>query len=1385
MSRTLTGTLRSTIDADASYQIKAYIEVAPSRIFFDTITDDNAVSGADAQGVVRDPVKQAIGYNTDAEALSTFYSDTVLKYSNQGSSTLVSTAYTSNCKPGISGDDIYIYNGTTVARYTIDWALVSAENADPLSADGASVTPATAVVACYGLSATEAGLITNNDGGFSCIYMTDSTQNVSTSRFMFPKRVDWDGSSRTMLEMGIFSAALKLGNKIFFYISNASYGSVEGMYYDTDTGIWSDVFTVIPTDLEVSLCELMLTSGYTRNGTAYLCGQFSRTDFYEGAEPYTLLMQSEDGMTFSIDRFSMVSDLGYRFLAMVGADDNLYLGSCNRVCYAPVTWVFDGLTGSAFTKEILSGDHIKNLSDRDLSQLNLEPIAGNEDYFDSTNLVKDARLRLYVGYITGMDEEVPPAPIEEYILYGTYIVEQIAYDLATGRRASGLTATNEATFKLTGLSMPFYAEIFGKSCTYDPMTATSGKLYTAPGGSRTETKFQIDFWKHETYSNTGAGITGISMMDGGGVSHYSDEYPHKLGIIVSEELKDLLDLTDNPIIKATSVTFKLYGWSHPYASGGVSDIFEIVLETEDEDGAITTTISNEGKKFPTTWPSTVSGTLPIEVTFTGLTIGHKIRRIGVVIWNSVSGSVFNLARVEVASDVEVPIRFEEPNTPWTVGTDGTFSVPSGGRPFVMFSQKPYNAYNFSLMAFFENSVTSWTTGYPVAAGLVGHAYDGANFILGRYNRTNSKCEIVKVRNGIETTLVSTTAPFTVPTGAGTSHGIMFTHKDGKYTLSIYRPSSTQFEQVTSYSWTAADDFQYTDRIATMKCGIYGQIGSPLIKLLAYTPSGDDNISNSDGIPIDPMYVPTTLPISGTILVGDKEFTYTGRVAHPTVCRGPYQFRQASVYSAPYGNGSAGLECRDFDWTAVTTLLDNYLISLDSGASFKANGALWQTWNKTGGVVQYYYNRARYYSSNAQIANVYHTLSNKVWVTGYLTGISQISGAKTKIQAGSFAQIKRAGSIKCFWYAGTGGSDDTTIADLIRKICQLSGAKATFSGNYTNASLSVSGVTNVYEDYYAEGFDFSYETAAATTHTIKTNIKVTSTNYEDGASFESDTGLDLVITHAGSGVFQFKVVSTPSNTQLFAYQNTQSTGAQKFRVLFFENNMSVYQNGRWIFSFAFDELQYDQSNLIDIDMDGTLTVTNIEIKELGDWREAVYIDLETDGKSAIGSVIQERPVEIHARPDGGLDFTYLPDRDVVEGVVAPRQHKYSDLQPGDGASDAIVYGSKDVKTLQYNNYAKELGFSTKLMRLPNLNVGAIEAARMMLLKSYEGRKRHSLTIRPDLAITPNDIYHVDYTASGTSRAMDYYMIVESVGLSLQMTGRSLSATMDIKARETTL
>src|SRR3990172_7319138 len=507
MARTLTSTLRNAIDNSSTYYLLTRMEVYPSRIFFDAIESDFPVSGADAIGIQNTPMPQDIEYNNAANLVTFYQSSSVLYYALQGDSSPATTAYSCLCKPGVLGSIIYLYNGTQVVRYAINWTNIAAKSATPLSSE-ATIAVSLTPYALHAISATEVVSIAGDEGGFRPEYISGTTKYTSTSRFMFPKFIDWSGSARTMASLGIFSCAMKLGAKIYVFISNASSGMIEGMYFDTATGIWSHVYTALPSDLETSLCEFRISNGYARNDSLYIAGQFRRTDAYEGSQPYTLVLSSRDGHYFSVDRFTLVSNIGYRFLARVGSNNEFYIANCNRVSSNPITWVFDGINGTASTKLNIPGTHIKTISDNDLSNLSFSLSAGNEIYMNSTSLIEEAKVLLYIGMKTSAGDED--------VLYGTYLLDTIEEGYADGIRSLNCNAINESFWRLTGLNMPFYAELFGKSCLFDPMTEVSGKLYTAPNSTITQTSFQIDFWKHEAYTNTASGITGISMIQSGG-----------------------------------------------------------------------------------------------------------------------------------------------------------------------------------------------------------------------------------------------------------------------------------------------------------------------------------------------------------------------------------------------------------------------------------------------------------------------------------------------------------------------------------------------------------------------------------------------------------------------------------------------------------------------------------------------------------------------------------------------------------------------------------------------------------------------------------------------------------------------------------------------------
>lgn len=1376
MARTLTTTLRNAVDQAGTYYQIVRVDAWRSRIFFSAITNNNAVSGADAVGIVDTPMPQDIEFNA-AAGLVTFYSSGGnLAYALQGDSTPVATSYACTCKPGVVGSSIYLYSGSAVVRYAINWSSIAAKSATPLSSEASAAMTLT-VHAVHGISSTEAIAFAEDEGGFRPLYISGTSSYPAPGRFMFPKFVDWDGSARTMASLGVFSCGMKLNTQAFAYISNASSGMVEGMFYDTDTGQWSDSFIALPTELETSKCEFRIANGYSRNGTMYMCGQFSRTDAYTNSQPYSLVLSSTNGKYFSIDRFSIVSALGYRFLARAGSDNNFYLGNCNRVCEEEITWVFDGVTGTGGDTTAIPGSRIVSVRDTNITNMVLELSAGDEVYTTDPNLEEGARIQLYVGMKTTAGDE--------YILYGTYIIDAIDEVYSDGNRTISFNCMNESLWKLTGLNMPFYAEIYGKSTIYEPMLKASGNLSAAGNASVARTYFDIDFWQHEPYTNTGASITGISMMDGGGVRWKDYTTAFKYGIITKSEVKHILGLKRNPIITGTSLTVNLHGWARTYATGQANPYIELVLILSDEKGENEETyISNEDSQWKQTYYDNVSDEEPIVITVDATTyVGKYIKKVGIVFEQiQTYGGVFNIARVEFTNNVEVPIGSYDESLNWEVVGDGSWKLPKPGRPYIMYSTRPYNAYNFSLMARFTNTITGNITGYSVGPGLVGHGEDGSNYTVARYNDTANLAELLLVRNGKATVLASAAPGWTV----GTDQRLLFTHKDGVFKLSMYRTSTTQFEQVLSYAWEAADGFMYTSRTTVMKSGIYGFIGVPWFRTLGLWTGNSDDTTNAEGIGVNPLdsitdFPTPTPPATYKFRLEDNIYSYAGKIAKPTLVRGPYQFRQMDTYIDPYGDGT-GLEVYDFDWLASTTALNGYLIAVDSGASFVCSGALWQIFITTDGNPVWLYGRARYYSDNAQIARIFHMLHNRVWVTGGLEGISLVDGQSMKHSAGAIAYLELEGEITCSYFMAAGGPDCTSLNDLITAICTYAGARAVFSGDIATASMAIGTGTLIQRDNYADGFELQWETATPLSFSISANVKIGPDNYEEKDLIDEDTGITISVDSLGSGSYRFTLTSTPSDTDMYTLLFTGGTSVQKYRLAFHEKNISLYQNGQWVATVALDALVYDQTTYIDVTGSGSITFNDVLYRELPDWREAVYIDLETDGQSAISSVIQERPVEIHALPDGSLDFWYNKTGAEITGVVQARSIRRHRQIPKEGSSDAIVNAYDDVFTLQHSGFAATMGFASRLMRLPNMQAGAVEAAQILLNRLYEGRIKTILTIRPELAALIGDTYTYSYTLSGTGKVIAGTLYIEGHSLSIASAGRGVESQMTIEGRE---
>ena len=1352
--RTTTETLEDAIFNSAGVKsiIKAVIE--PSRIYFDSITVNNAWSGADVVGILDEPTLQDIGYSSSENKLITFLNNSgTLSYAREGSATINSLSLAITGKPGIYGSRLYRINGDNVYRHVITWISGPSLDAGTL-VNTLTETPLVA----HGVSDTRCAVLTNADGGLRPVVIDNTTLRECPVRFMFPTAIDY-GDARTMLSLATFSGAAELDGKTYFYVSNNQKGWVEGIYWDSSNDRWSDIFIAVPTELLTSLCEFRISNVYAKDNVIYLCGQFERTDNVDESQPLSLLLYSRSGKTFALDRFTLVSCLGYRFQATV-ANNMLYLGNCNRVCKSSVVYTFNGDGTGHQSLDIPSSD-IHAFSDSSLNRARIDLRAGDEVYAQHSYITQGSRISVYVGYLTAAVEA------EEYVLYGTYIIDEPNETIVDGGRYFSLTLAHFSQWKMRGLNMPFYTEIEGKSSILISDTEErSGDMSIATQTFRGDTKFSIDFWRHTGYSNQGLSIDPISLTYLGGVSPYTFASSHTGGFR-TEEIKSVLDLRENPLVTSATVICRLYGWSRSddETNPTKNDLVELLVITTDDDGTNETTwISNETKSWDNTWPTPVTGSDPIQIQFPSNLVGKRIKYMGMVA-HMTNATVFCPARIDVTEGVAVEYNYDDSNTPWDFLEGEGYEIPSSGRPYIMFCHKPYNAWNFQMAASFECSIEGGVSGYPVSVGIVGLAEDGSNYVLGRYDKVLDRFQLVVCRDGIEYNLTYESATVTI----GDEVIMMLEHKDGRFR--IYAQDNEVWVQQLEYEWRALDSWMYTSDVVAMKCGIYGFISVPAFRIVGLDViTGDDESDdiNMTGLGSLPLWSITNFPDSGTIKIGDDLFSYDGKSDSATYVLGPYQYRQNNVYAPPYGNGY-GMEVTHFNWTASTAALVGQMFAISAGHAYVNTETLWQVFVTDSGVNRYLRNRARYYADDIKLGvrDRYSTAS-KVYVTNGLLNVSAVSSSPSKHVAGELASLHLEGRILCRWIAGASGEEDTTVADLVSRTIELAGCRSIFPGDQVS-DQEIGTITLGTHDY-PDGYDLYF--TSPTVDDIQIDLGIGIADYDP-----SYLGTRIWISHEGAGEFRAGFyalnLSTQATVLIEAKPYTAGTGTHHYRILYHDNSVSVYADGNWVATFAVEEFVYPKQ--LAVNLSTAITITDVRYVELCDWREAVYIDLETDAHSALGSIIQERPVEMVFQSDGSVAFWYDKVREEITKPISPKQYRLVRPSALSASMDAIVYGIIDVGTVRSEDLAKEIGFATRIHRMSNLNRGGIRASKIIQQRSYESLEKREIAIRIDPRVELGDIVDASFVTKGMTRNVSARFIVESVDLDYG------AATMQISGR----
>jgi hypothetical protein len=360
--------------------------------------------------------------------------------------------------------------------------------------------------------------------------------------------------------------------------------------------------------------------------------------------------------------------------------------------------------------------------------------------------------------------------------------------------------------------------------------------------------------------------------------------------------------------------------------------------------------------------------------------------------------------------------------------------------------------------------------------------------------------------------------------------------------------------------------------------------------------------------------------------------------------------------------------------------------------------------------------------------------------------------------------------------GTSMDTGPSIEDKVSYLCEAASVDSEFPGNWTDASEALtSSPTQMAstKTLMPGGYDIKFSTPAIGSGNY---VAVYASNVVIGEETSTEA-IDVRIRNSGSAL---QVAAVPksgiADPVYYTLDSSFSAGsAHNIRVFAHEEFITVYVDGICTATFAWHEdvIHWPKIDPVSIYMrtgGSGLTVSNIELAELFDWREAIYFESEMSVQSAISSVIQERPIEVIPKSDGGLWFTYHLVRDTVTytnaiSKVLVERHDYTQSINTDAGSDAIVH-FRDIAFAFNQDYADADGFFTKVLMLSGLDTGAKAAAQLLLEKADENQYSHSLFMRPDIRLEPGDKLDLSYQITGTGTNVNHVIIINDLGLRIQ-------------------
>lgn len=1371
MSRDISDNVLSAIQDSYGSKIRVKAFVDPSRTFFGSLSDDYPYDAVDYSTPTDTPTGQAAIYDSNAGDMFTFVVDpsTGSIYGMQrGSATkndlsLTADADTKPAVESLGNGSVYLYywDGSNLKRSTVNlstWAV-----------SGTTTITINYIPSAWTISGGSPHVLSEGRlaftyqtslGGIACAYYDGDNWIHWKGRFLSP-------NTKTAKDWSIYSTATILDNKIFFYMTDMATGEVRGVEYNFYSDSWSDSFISLPADLS----RFNIANSILANGYVHISGQFHRTGDLANAEVYSLVLRSKDGKTFSWDRFTLLSTEG--FLFNISADNSnkiIWASDRNSVGYANMSYFFHPTPPDRITLQ--PPNDIVSFSLRGSNNATMNIAAAKETYLDNKVIKKGSRVIIYLGYEYGNQIE--------YTKYAQFIINNLSDGFSQGQKNMSVDLVDEGIWKTTEIAFPFYAEILSKVTSHDDCDERD-KMYPVQTIRPTSPDYlYLDFWSNN-YWDGDSSVSGVEFRfrgTGNGCSrmqltNYQGATDQQL--VKTANLNEHPFLTDYPTLDSTSINVKLTGWEMASTAGRPNStwvVYAITAPTDDlEDKTVTQgTLASTYAKFPQQYFSTESGSDPIEWNITGLTSGDALLYLGFAIQNTDASDGYSWIDPGHLRITNLDFSYvnDSTSTGWKVTTPSGetrsyLELPKSGVPSVMFLSKPYTAYNFQISAEFIYAAGSDPlSDGTVAWGVVGLAADGKNLIVARYNKLKNYVELVVLRNGFETRLTTYT-PSSQP------EDIMLQHRDGRFFVLVRETGTTWTGPVITYYWDeVTNDVISTSSTGIMHIGIYGAVSPPSF----ITPSF--NVLNSKGIAVGPFQDEASalagFPNSGYVVVDGIKYSYTGKTTG-SAYYGPYQGRQSESYKgySEGGNSYSGwaTEIALYLPSSSSTHVSDLLFSSDNGYTMIVNNSDWTVIHYTAGQPNYLRNRSRHYAEEHP-GDVIGT-NNRVFICPGLLEPVQEDDNKSYIHGfGSLVSLYGSDQMWAKKVVGTTLNSDTSVSDMLKYVCATASVETEFNGDWTKDSETV-GTSAVQlapnEELLPGGFDVTFTLPPlSSTHWVALYASNLFLNTTETIQF----GFKNV-----SGLLE--VYSDPSGSSATETIQTgiSASKSRVCRVFFHDEFASIYVDGKSVATFAYssEDLTWPntQVNLYLQASTDSYTISGIRVVELFDWREAIYVESEITASSALGSVIQERPIEILTNQEGQLSFSYNLVRDEVDcpldkSIKVIAKHTRKQATSRDAGSDAIVYYT-DIAFVSDLVFAQTEGFITRVLKLASIEAGADIAGKLILRKSREQQTSHNLIMRPDIRLVPGDIYNFAYRLNDTKRIMSYSIIVEDISIEL--------------------